>query len=58
MAIANTSSAFDAGNCEAAAYAVSRILFPKNTKPGTYTMMFTGVSGSLTNSTSAKFTVK
>jgi len=40
------------------AYAVSGILFPANTKSGTYTMTFTGVSGSLTNSTTATFTVK
>ncbi len=40
------------------AYAVSGILFPKNTTPGTYTLTFTGVSGALTNSTTAKFTVK
>jgi aminopeptidase S len=40
------------------ARAVSGILFPKNTKPGTYTITFTGVSGSLTNSTHATFTVK
>jgi hypothetical protein len=40
------------------AYAVSGILFPANTKPGTYTMTFTGVSGSLTNSTTATFTIE
>jgi hypothetical protein len=40
------------------AYAVSGVLFPKNTAPGTYTVTFTGVSGSLTNKTTAKFTVK
>ncbi len=40
------------------AYAVSGILFPKNTTPATYTLTFTGVSGALTNSTTAKFTVK
>jgi hypothetical protein len=33
-------------------------LFPVNTPDGTYTITFTGVSGSLTNSTTAKFTVK
>ncbi len=40
------------------AYALSGVLFPKNTKDGTYTITFTGVSGSLSNSTTAKFTVK
>ncbi len=40
------------------AYAVSGVLFPQNAKPGTYTITFTGASGSLTNSTTAKFTVK
>jgi hypothetical protein len=40
------------------AYALSGIFFSKNTKPGTYTVTFTGVSGSLTNSTHASFTVK
>jgi hypothetical protein len=40
------------------AYAVSGVLFPKTTAPGTYTITFTGVSGSLTNKTTAKFTVK
>jgi hypothetical protein len=40
------------------AYAISGILFPKNTKPGTYTVTFTGVSGALTNTAAAKFTVK
>jgi sugar lactone lactonase YvrE len=39
------------------AYAVSGILFPANTTPGTYTITFTGVSGSLTNTATAKFTV-
>ncbi|HUE02643.1 MAG TPA: choice-of-anchor Q domain-containing protein [Bryobacteraceae bacterium] len=39
------------------ALAVSGILFPANTTPGTYTMTFTGVSGSLTNSATATFTV-
>jgi hypothetical protein len=39
------------------AYAVSGIFFPKNTMPDTYTVTFTGVSGSLTTTTSAKFTV-
>jgi hypothetical protein len=40
------------------AYALSVMLFPTNTKPGTYTITFTGVSGSLSNSTTARFTVK
>ena len=40
------------------AYAVSGILFPKNAKPGTYIITFTGVSGSLTNTATAKFTVE
>jgi hypothetical protein len=40
------------------AFALSGILFPANTKPGSYTMTFTGVSGSLTNSTTATFTIK
>ncbi len=40
------------------AEAISGILFPKTTPPGTYTMKFTGASGSLTNSATAKFTVK
>ena len=39
------------------AYAVSGILFPENTKPGTYTITFKGVSGSLTNTATATFTV-
>ena len=39
------------------AYAVSGILFPANTAPGTYTMTFTGTSGSISNSTTATFTV-
>jgi hypothetical protein len=38
--------------------AVSGILFPANTAPGTYIITFTGVSGSLSNSTTAKFTVQ
>ncbi len=40
----------------ATAYAISGVLFPANTPDGTYTI--TGVSGSLTNSRAAKFTVK
>jgi hypothetical protein len=40
------------------AWAVSGILFPRSTAPGTYTITFTGVAGSLTNTATAKFTVK
>jgi len=40
------------------AYAISGILFPTSTPPGTYTMTFTGVSGSLTNKATATFIVK
>ena len=40
------------------ALALSGILFPGKTTPGTYTITFTGVSGSLTNTATAKFTVK
>ena len=40
------------------AYALSGVLFPANTTPGTYVITFTGVSGSLSNSTNARFTVK
>jgi sugar lactone lactonase YvrE len=40
------------------AYALTGILFPRNAVPGTYTITFTGVSGSLTNTATAKFTVK
>jgi hypothetical protein len=40
------------------AYAVSGILFPKNSTPGIYTITFTGVSGSLTETATATFTVK
>jgi hypothetical protein len=39
-------------------YAVSGILFPKNSNPGTYVITFTGVSGSLTVKATATFTVK
>jgi hypothetical protein len=39
------------------AYAISGIVFPANTTPGTYTITFTGTSGSLTNTATAKFTV-
>jgi hypothetical protein len=40
------------------AYALYRILFPRNATPGTYVITFTGVSGSLIRSATAKFTVK
>ena len=40
------------------AFVATLVLFPHNTAPGTYTITFTGVSGSLTNSTAVKFTVK
>jgi len=40
------------------ALAISGILFPKNSTPGTYVITFTGVSGSLTNKATATFTVK
>jgi len=38
--------------------AISGILFPKNTPPGTYTVTFKGISGAITNSATATFTVK
>jgi hypothetical protein len=40
------------------AWAISGILFPENTTPGTYTITFTGTSGSVTASTTAQFIVK
>lgn len=40
------------------AKAVSGIFFPKNAKQGTYVVTFTGISGTLTNTATAKFTVK
>ena len=40
------------------ALAVTGILFPANTKAGTYTITFTGVSRSLTGTATATFTVK
>ena len=43
---------------EGTAYAVSGILFPPNTPPGTYTITFTGVAGSATNTATAKFIVQ
>jgi hypothetical protein len=44
-------------NVHGTAYAVSGILFPKNTTPGTYVVTLKGVSGSLTTTATAKFTV-
>jgi hypothetical protein len=44
-------------NVHGTGYAVSGVFFPKNTKPGTYVVTFTGVSGALTNGATAKFTV-
>jgi hypothetical protein len=44
-------------NVHGTAYAVSGMLFPKNTNPGTYVVTFTGVSGSLTHTATAKLTV-
>jgi len=40
------------------ALAISGVLFPSTTRPGTFVVTFTGVSGALTNSTTATFTVK
>ncbi len=40
------------------AYSISGILFPASTKPGTYIVTFRGVSGVLTETATAKFTVK
>jgi sugar lactone lactonase YvrE len=40
------------------AYALTGILFPANTAPGTYTVTFTGVSGSITTTATAKFVVQ
>lgn len=40
------------------ALAISGILFPKNTAPGTYTVAFTGASGSTVVSTTAQFKVQ
>lgn len=45
-------------NANATALALSGVLFPTSTAAGTYTINFTGTSGSLTSSTSATFTVK
>jgi hypothetical protein len=38
--------------------AVSGIMFPRNTAPGTYTITFTGISGAISNSATATFTVR
>ena len=40
------------------AFAVSGVMFPKTTPPGTYTITFTGTSGSIVVKATAKFTVK
>jgi hypothetical protein len=40
------------------ALAISGILFPANTTPGTYTLTFTGTSGSTTVTTTAEFKVE
>jgi hypothetical protein len=40
------------------AYAISGVAFPKNTSAGSYNVTFTGVSGSLRNSTTVKFIIK
>jgi len=40
------------------ALAVSGILLPKGTPPGTYTITFTGVSGALKNTATAQFVVE
>jgi len=40
------------------AFAISGILFQPKAKPGTYTITFTGVSGSITESATAQFIVK
>ena len=40
------------------ALALTGILFPANTAPGTYTITFTGVSGAITETATAQFTVK
>ena len=40
------------------AYAVSGILFPRNSAPGTYIITFTGTSGTLTVTATAKFIVQ
>ncbi len=40
------------------ALAISGILFPNNSTPGVYTITFTGVSGAITSTATATFTVK
>jgi Bacterial Ig-like domain (group 3) len=40
------------------ALAISGILFPDNSTPGVYTITFTGVSGAITSTATATFTVK
>ncbi len=45
-------------NLNGTAYALSGMLFPKSTKPGNYTITFTGTAASVTNSATATFTVK
>ena len=45
-------------NLYGTAYAVSGILFPKNTTPGTYVITFTGTSGAVTAKATATFIVK
>jgi sugar lactone lactonase YvrE len=45
-------------NVSGTALAVSGILFPKTAKAGTYTLTFTGTSGSVKSSTTATFIVK
>ena len=45
-------------NLNGTAYAVSGILFPKNTTPGTYVITFTGTSGAVTAKATATFIVK
>jgi hypothetical protein len=40
------------------ALAVSGVMFPKTTPPGTYTITFTGTSGSIVVKATAKFTVE
>jgi len=40
------------------ALAIAGAFFPANTQPGTYTLTFTGVSGAVSSSTTANFTVQ
>lgn len=44
-------------NKKGIALALSGIYFPPSTKPGTYTLTFTGVSGAISNTATATFTV-